>query len=111
MIPLTFAQVSNRHLESYSSDYHQKNTYRQKTFVFRAFITYHQEDPEIEKLGPSDFRAYLKARKDANNFIMLVKKELAVEQKQFLKDYSFLVRRKGWRRLPHFDVGEVCRQQ
>ena len=95
MTPLTFAQVSNRYLESYSSDYHQKNTYRQKTFVFRAFITYHQEDPEIEKLGPSDFRAYLKARKDANNFIMLVKKELAVEQKQFLKDYSFLVRRKG----------------
>ena len=47
--PSTFAQVSNKYLESYSSDYHQKNTYRQKAFVYRTFITYLQEDPEIEK--------------------------------------------------------------
>jgi len=94
-IPSTFAQVSNKYLESYSSDYHQKNTYRQKAFVFRTFITYHQEDPEIEKLGPTDFRGYLKARKDANNFIMLDEAEMTVERKQFLEDHLFLVRRKG----------------
>lgn len=93
--PLTFAQVSSRYLETYSSDFHQKNTYRQKAFVFRTFITYQQEDPEIEKLCPPDFREYLKARKDANNFIVLEKKELTVGQKQFLKDHPFLVRRKG----------------
>jgi len=95
MIPLTFARVSNKYLATYSSDFHQKNTYRQKTFVFRTFITFLQEDPAIEDLTPPDFTKYLKARKDANNLAGLDKDKLANRQKEFLEEYSFLVRRQG----------------
>jgi len=93
--PLTFARVSNKYLGNYSSDYHQKNTYRQKAFVFRSFITFLQQDPEIEGLTPQDFVKYLKARKDANNLAKMDEAALTDEQKDFLKEYSFLVRRPG----------------
>jgi integrase len=95
MIPLTFAKVSNEYLSTYSSDFHQKNTFRQKVFVFRTFITFFQEDPAIEELTPSDFTKYLKARKDANDLAALDNDRLTKEQKEFLEEYSFLVRRKG----------------
>ena len=95
MIPLTFARVSNKYLATYSSDFHQKNTYRQKAFVFRTFITFLQEDPVIEDLTPPDFTKYLKARKDANNMAMLNEDKLTQKQKEFLEAYSFLVRRHG----------------
>jgi integrase len=94
-IPLTFAQVSNKYLETYSSDFHQKNTYRQKAFVFRTFITFHQQDPAIEDLSPPDFAKYLKVRKDANNLARVDEGKLTRGQKEFLKNYSFLVRRQG----------------
>jgi len=95
MTPLTFARVSNKYLSTYSSDFHQKNTFRQKTFVFRTFITFCQEDPAIEDLIPSDFTNYLKARKDANDLAALDNGRLTKEQKEFLDEYSFLVRREG----------------
>ena len=95
MTPLTFAKVSNEYLSTYSSDFHQKNTFRQKVFVFRTFITFFQEDPAIEELTPSDFTNYLKARKDANDLAALENDRLTKEQKEFLEEYSFLVRRKG----------------
>ena len=94
-IPLTFARVSNKYLGNYSSDYHQKNTYRQKAFVFRSFITFIQQDPVIEDLAPPDFVKYLKARKDANNLARMDEGKLTKEQKEFLAQYSFLVQRKG----------------
>jgi len=93
--PLTFALVSNKYLGSYSSDYHQRNTYRQKAFVFRSFITFLQQDPVIEDLSPPDFVKYLKARKDANNLARMDESELTKEQQEFLKKYPFLIRRKG----------------
>ena len=93
--PLTFAQVSNKYLQTYSGDFHQKNTYRQKAFVYRTFITFQQEDPVIEELTPPDITKYLKARKDANNLSGLDEKDLTVEQKEFLKEFSFLVKRRG----------------
>ncbi len=94
-IPLTFARVSNKYLGNYSSDYHQKNTYRQKAFVFRNFITFLQQDPAIEDLTPPDFVKYLKARKDANNLARMDEGELTKAQEEFLEQYSFLVQRKG----------------
>ena len=93
--PLTFALVSNKYLQTYSSDFHQKNTYRQKAFVYRTFITFLQEDPVIEELAPPDITKYLKARKDANNLSGLDEKDLTIEQKEFLKEFSFLVKRRG----------------
>jgi len=51
----------------YCTPFCKKNTFRQKVFVFRTFITFFQEDPAIEELTPSDFTKYLKARKDAND--------------------------------------------
>ena len=95
MTPLTFAGVSNKYLATYSSDFHQKNTYRQKAFVFRTFITFLQEDPAIEDLTPPDFTKYLKTRKDANNLAGLGEDKLTKRQKEFLEKYSFLVRRQG----------------
>jgi len=94
-IPLTFAQVSNKYLSNYSSDYHQKNTYRQKAFVFRTFITFVKIDPIIEDLKPPDFLKYLKARKDANNLANMDEDKLTEEHKEFLAHYSFLVQRNG----------------
>src|SRR5210317_1921993 len=88
MLPLTFAGVSNKYLATYSSDFHQKNTYRQKTFFFRTFITFLQEDPAIEDLTPPDFTKYLKARKDANNLARLGEEKLTKRQKEFLEEYS-----------------------
>ena len=93
--PLTFAQVSNEYLQTYSGDFHQKNTYRQKALVYRTFITFLQEDPVIEDLTPLDITKYLKARKDANNLSVLDGKNLTLEQKDFLKEFSFLVKRRG----------------
>ena len=94
-IPLTFARVSNEYLQIYSSDYHQKNTYRQKAFVYRTFLTFLQEDPVIEDLTPPYFTKFLKARKDANNFAGLDEKNLTVQQQDFLKEFSFLIKRRG----------------
>lgn len=93
--PLTFAQVSNEYLQTYASDFHQENTYRQKAFVYRTFITFLQEDPVIEDLTPPNITKYLKTRKDVNNLARLDEKDLTVEQKDFLKEFSFLVKRRG----------------
>jgi hypothetical protein len=92
---LTFAKVSNEYLDTYSGDFHQKNTFRQKAFVYRTFITFLQDDPAIEDLTPPDITKYLKARKDANNLAMLDGDKLTLRQKEFLQEYSFLVRRQG----------------
>ncbi len=60
-ILLTFSQVSTKYIEDCKGRF-QKNTWRQKVFVYRNFITFLQEDPPIEFLTKHTIKAYLRNR-------------------------------------------------
>ena len=62
-IHLTFSQVSNAYLENCQARF-QKNTWRQKTFVLRNFLTFLQDDPYVDELSKQDFGEYLKLRRE-----------------------------------------------
>ena len=54
--PLTFSNIANRYLEHCQARM-QKNTWRQKAFVYRSFIRYVGDPPamEVTKQGVSDY--------------------------------------------------------
>lgn len=60
---LTFSQVSTTYLED-CKDRFQKNTWRQKAFVFRNFLAFINDDPEAESITKQTFTEYLKFRKE-----------------------------------------------
>jgi integrase len=62
-IRLTFSQASNQYVEDCKARY-QKNTWRQKAFVYRNFLSFLNDDPLIESIPKQKFTEYLKYRKD-----------------------------------------------
>ena len=62
-IRLTFSQVSTMYLEDCQARF-QKNTWRQKAFVYRNFLTFINDNPEAESITKQTFTAYLKLRKE-----------------------------------------------
>jgi integrase len=66
-ILLTFSQVSTKYLEDCQAHF-QKNTWRQKAFVYRNFLTFIKKDPPAEGISKQIFVEYLKNRrnKDGN---------------------------------------------
>jgi len=65
-IRLTFSQVSTMYLEDCKARF-QKNTWRQKAFVYRNFLTSINDDPEAESISKQTFIEYLKLRKEQKN--------------------------------------------
>jgi len=66
-IHLTFSQVSTIYLEDCRARF-QKNTWRQKAFVYRNFISFINEDPPADSITKQTFHEYLMYRmtKDGN---------------------------------------------
>ncbi len=99
--PLLFSKVAVDYINTYSKDYHQKNTYGQKLFVFETFLKYQgtinpdSDELPIEEITPPIITKYIKARKDANNFACIDEGDLSEDQEEYLEQYSFLVKRKG----------------
>ncbi len=62
-IRLTFSQVSTMYLEDCQARF-QKNTWRQKAFVYRNFLTFINDDPVAESITKQTFIEYLKFRKE-----------------------------------------------
>ena len=62
-IRLTFSQVSTMYLEDCKARF-QKNTWRQKAFVYRSFLTFINNDPEAESITKQTFTEYLKFRRE-----------------------------------------------
>jgi len=62
-IRLTFSQVSTMYLED-CKDRFQKNTWRQKAFVYRNFLTFINDDPAADSIMKQIFIEYLRYRKD-----------------------------------------------
>ncbi len=60
-IHLTFSQVASKYL-SFCQMRMMKNTYRQKAFVYRSFLTFLHNDLLIEQLTKEDFHNYLDYR-------------------------------------------------
>lgn len=60
--PLTFSQVSTRYLE-YCQGRFQKNTWCQKAFVYRSFLSFIQQDPPAENLPKQIITEYLEHRR------------------------------------------------
>jgi integrase len=60
-IPLTFSQASTEYL-LWSKKRRNKNTYRQKAFIFRSFIAFLCQDPAIDSIKTEMIEAYLDAR-------------------------------------------------
>ena len=65
-IRLTFSQVSTMYLEDCQARF-QKNTWRQKAFVYRNFLTFINDDPEAESITKQTFIEYLIFRKEQKN--------------------------------------------
>jgi len=61
-IRLTFSQVSTKYLEDCKARF-QKNTYRQKAFVYRNFLTLLNDDPVAESIPKQAFTDYLRHRR------------------------------------------------
>jgi len=67
-IPLTFSQVSTEYLEDCQARF-QTNTWRQKAFVYRNFLTFINSDSDAAAIPKQTFTEYLKHRKnDAGNY-------------------------------------------
>jgi integrase len=64
MIRLSFSQISTMYLEDCKARF-QKNTWRQKAFVYRNFLTFFRADPFVDDLKKQDFTEYLKYRREA----------------------------------------------
>jgi integrase len=62
-ILLTFSQASTKYLEDCQARF-QKNTWRQKAFVYRKFLSYLNDDPVAESITKQTFIEYLKYRRD-----------------------------------------------
>ena len=61
--PLTFSQVSTMYLED-CKDRFQKNTWRQKAFVYRNFLAFINYDPAADSIPKQTIIEYLKNRKE-----------------------------------------------
>jgi integrase len=68
MTRLTFSQISNMYLEDCQARF-QKNTWRQKAFVYRNFLTFLEEDPFVDAISKQNFSDYLKQRRERNGNI------------------------------------------
>jgi integrase len=66
-IRLTFSQASTIYLKDCRARF-QKNTWRQKAFVYRKFLSFINEDPPADSITKQTFREYLVYRraKDGN---------------------------------------------
>jgi hypothetical protein len=62
-ILFTFSQVSTKYLEDCQARF-QKNTWRQKAFVYRKFLSFLNDDPVAESITKQMFTEYLKHRRD-----------------------------------------------
>lgn len=67
-IPLTFSQVSTKYLE-YCQGRFQKNTWRQKAFVYRSFLRFLQDDPSAESITSQIIGEYLQDRRETSGNI------------------------------------------
>ncbi len=63
--PLTFSQVSTKYLEDCRARF-QKNTWRQKAFVYRIFLTFINDDLYVESIQKQIFTDYLRHRKNTD---------------------------------------------
>lgn len=61
-IRLTFSQVSTMYLEDCEARF-QKNTWRQKAFVYRNLLSFVNEDPPADSITKQTFREYLVNRR------------------------------------------------
>ena len=61
-IRLTFSQVSTIYLEDCQARF-QKNTWRQKAFVYRNFLSFINEDPPANSIAKQTFSEYLRYRR------------------------------------------------
>lgn len=59
--PSTFSQVSNKYLQ-YCVGRFQQNTYRQKAFVYRMFLSFIGQDPNAEEISAGQIADYLTDR-------------------------------------------------
>ena len=62
-IPITFSQVSTRYLDDCKARF-QKNTWRQKAFVYRELITFLNGDPIAEMIPRTTVTDFLMGRRD-----------------------------------------------
>jgi len=90
---VSFSELANAYLELQSKDRHQKNTYRQKAFVFRSFITFLKSDPAAENVDSEMIVKFMKARKDSNDINNI--ENIRPDQTKFLETHTYLVNRKG----------------
>lgn len=60
--PITFSQVSTRYLDDCKARF-QKNTWRQKAFVYRSFLTFLSSDPIAEMIPKPTISEFLLARR------------------------------------------------
>jgi integrase len=60
---MKFSEISGEYL-AYCKGRFQKNTWRQKGYVYRSFIVYLEEDPEVESLIKKNFLDFLAHHKD-----------------------------------------------
>ena len=63
-IRFTFSQVSTKYLQ-YCSARMQRNTWRQKAFVYRSLLAFLTTDPPAGELTRTDLTAYLESRRRA----------------------------------------------
>ena len=61
VIRLTFSQASTIYLEDCQARF-QKNTWRQKAFVYRNFLSFVNENPPADSITNQIFREYLRCR-------------------------------------------------
>jgi integrase len=95
-IPLTFAETSTCYLEDCKKRF-QKNTWRQKAYVYRSFLTYLSFDPPITQISKSVFVEYLKSRSDVDG-----NKACNRDLKEFNALYNWLIRN-------DFEINNPCR--
>jgi len=62
LVRFTFSQVSTDYLEDCQARF-QKNTWRQKAFVYRNFLSFVNEDPLADSITKQTFIEYLKFRR------------------------------------------------
>jgi len=85
-IRLTFSQASTKYLEDCEARF-QNNTWRQKAFVYRTFLTFINDDPIAESITKQTFAEYLKHRKDSDGNIAANR-----DLKEFRAMYNWCIR-------------------
>lgn len=94
----TFSQVSTKYLEDYQARF-QKNTWRQKAFVYRNFLTFINYDPDADSITKQTFTEYLRYRKNKNGNCAANR-----DLKDFKALYNWCIRQEILHKNPCFNI-------